>query len=248
MEKPLLYKNRKFDIRTYALTVTCNGNLQGYWYHDGYLRTTCREYNTKNPEKNRLVHLTNDAVQKRSDDYGKFESGNKLSYTEFQKYMDSVNIKCDFLKEVLPKMKQLATDTIKAVSRKMDPNKRQNSFEIFGYDFMIDEEMKPWLIEVNTNPCLELASPYLARLIPAMLENSIKIAVDPIFPPPPIPNSKKHQIPDAMDNKYELVFNERDDAAELKNLPIDDTMHGIIEEEELEDECSDDEDDNGDNQ
>lgn len=51
-----------------------------------------------------------------------------------------------------------------------------------------------------------------------------------------------------MDNKYELVFNERDDAAELKNLPIDDTMHGIIEEEELEDEGSDDEDDNGDNQ
>ena len=88
--------------------------------------------------------------------------------------MDNVNIKCDFMKEVLPKMKQLATDTIKAVSRKMDPNRRQNSFEIFGYDFMIDEEMKPWLIEVNTNPCLELSSPYLARLIPAMLENSIK--------------------------------------------------------------------------
>ena len=44
-----------------------------------------------------------------------------------------------------------------------------------------------------------------------------------------------------MDNKYELVFNERDDAAELKNLPIDDTMHGIIEEEELEDEASDEE-------
>ena len=46
-----------------------------------------------------------------------------------------------------------------------------------------------------------------------------------------------------MDNKFELVFNERDDAAELKNLPIDDTMHGIIEEEELEDEVSDEEED-----
>ena len=75
-----------------------------------------------------------------------------------------------------------------------------------------------------------------------------RIAVDPMFPPPPIPNSKKHQIPDAMDNKYELVFNERDDAAEQKNLPIDDIMHGIIEEEELEDEGSEDEDDGGDNQ
>lgn len=78
MEKPLLYKNRKFDIRCYAMTMTVNGNFQGYWYTDGYLRTCSREYNTKN-EKNRLIHLTNDAVQKKSDDYGKFESGNKVS-------------------------------------------------------------------------------------------------------------------------------------------------------------------------
>ena len=74
----------------------------------------------------------------------------------------------------------------------MDPSRRQNSFEIFGYDFMLDEDLKPWLIEVNTNPCLELSSPYLARLIPAMVENSLKIAVDPVFMPPPVPNSKKH--------------------------------------------------------
>lgn len=130
-------------------------------------------------------------------------------------------------------------DTFKAVSRKMDVNRRQCSFEIFGYDFMIDEDLKPWLIEVNTNPCLELSSPYIARIIPAMIENAIKIAVDPLFPPPPVPNSKKHQIPDAMDNKFELIFNEKDDAAELKNLPIDDNMIGIIEEEEMEEEGSD---------
>ena len=71
-------------------------------------------------------------------------------------------------------MKKLVADTFKAVSRKMDPNRRQFSWEIFGYDFMIDEDMHPWLIEVNTNPCLELTSPFIARLIPAMIENSIK--------------------------------------------------------------------------
>ena len=43
------------------------------------------------------------------------------------------------------------------------------------------------------------------------------------------------------------MFNERDDAAELKNLPIDDNMQGIIEEEELDEEGSDEDegDDNG---
>jgi len=133
------------------------------------------------------------------------------------------------------------TDTIKAVSRKLDPNRRHCTFEIFGYDFMIDEDLKPWLIEVNTNPCLELSSPLLGRLIPAMVENAVKIAIDPLFPPPPWPNSKKHTIPDCIENKFELVFNELTDAAELKNLPIDDTMNGIIEEEEMEDEGSEDE-------
>lgn len=56
-----------------------------------------------------------------------------------------------------------------------------------------------------------------------------------------MPNSKKHQLPDASDNKFELIFNERLDAAELKNLPIDDNMNGIIEEEEKEEEGSDEE-------
>jgi tubulin polyglutamylase TTLL1/tubulin monoglycylase TTLL3/8 len=35
-----------------------------------------------------MIHLTNDAVQKFADDYGKFEAGNKLSYTDFQNYLD----------------------------------------------------------------------------------------------------------------------------------------------------------------
>ena len=43
-----------------------------------------------------------------------------------------------------------------------------------------------------------------------------------------------------MDNKFELIFNEREDAGELKNLPIDDNMNGIIEEEEKEEEGTDD--------
>jgi len=64
------------------MTTTVNNNLQAYWYQDGYLRTSCKEYSMKNVT-NRLVHLTNDAIQKRCDDYGKFESGNKLSYNEW---------------------------------------------------------------------------------------------------------------------------------------------------------------------
>tara|TARA_B110000285_G_C15133337_1_gene625146 strand:+ start:3099 stop:3353 length:255 start_codon:yes stop_codon:yes gene_type:complete len=66
---------------------TVNGTLKAYLYEEGYLRTSCREYSINNLN-NKLVHLTNDAVQKRSEDYGKFEPGNKLSYNEFQGYLD----------------------------------------------------------------------------------------------------------------------------------------------------------------
>lgn len=75
--------------------------MQGYWYNEGYLRTSCKEYSIKNVT-NRMIHLTNDAVQKKSDDYGKFESGNKLSYAEFQKYLESINIKCNIVGEIVP--------------------------------------------------------------------------------------------------------------------------------------------------
>jgi len=57
---------------------------------------------------------------------------------------------------------------------------------------MIDDAFKLWLIEANTNPCLELSCPILSKIIPSMVENLfrylkfkfIRIAVDPIFPPP----------------------------------------------------------------
>lgn len=51
-------------------------------------------------------------------------------------------------------------------------------------DFMIDSSFHPWLIEINTNPCLELSCPLLSKLIPAMVDNALRISLDPIYPPP----------------------------------------------------------------
>lgn len=39
---------------------------------------------------------------------------------------------------------------------------------------MIDEDFKVFLIEVNTNPCLEQSSSLLARLIPNVVENMLR--------------------------------------------------------------------------
>jgi len=108
-----------------------NGNLKGYYYDEGYIRTSSREYNNKDLS-NKLIHLTNDFIQKKSDDYGKFESGNKISYADFQAYLDknyeSKNIYFD--RDLNPQFKKLTADCMKAVWGKIDPNKRMNTFEV----------------------------------------------------------------------------------------------------------------------
>jgi len=79
IENPLLYNGRKFDIRTYALATSINGNFKAYYYTEGYIRTSCRAYSKTNIA-DPMIHLTNDAVQKKDENYGKLESANKLSY------------------------------------------------------------------------------------------------------------------------------------------------------------------------
>ena len=63
-----------------------NGSIKGYWYNDGYIRTSCYDYHLE--DQNAYVHLTNDAIQINCDKYGKYEDGNKLSFHNFQKYLD----------------------------------------------------------------------------------------------------------------------------------------------------------------
>ena len=39
---------------------------------------------------------------------------------------------------------------------------------------MIDADFNLWLIEVNTNPCLEISCPLLGTIIPKMIENAME--------------------------------------------------------------------------
>ena len=56
-----------------------------------------------------------------------------------------------------------------------------NCFEILGFDFMMDADLNLKLIEVNTNPCLDTPCLLLQRLIPQMLDSTLKLAVDPFL-------------------------------------------------------------------
>ena len=55
---------------------------------------------------------------------------------------------------LIPKMKEIASTAMKSTWIALNRENRDKNFELFGLDFMVDEDFKPWLIEVNTNPCL----------------------------------------------------------------------------------------------
>ncbi|CAG9315373.1 unnamed protein product [Blepharisma stoltei] len=222
IERPFLINKRKFDIRCYALITCYNGVVQGYFYNEGYLRTASKGFSISNIT-NKYIHLTNDAVQKNSEDYGKYENGNKMTYSDFQRYLDKNcnDKKRNFNEEVLPVIRTMVKDTIQAVYLKLDPNHRIHTFEIFGYDFLLDEDLKPWLLEVNTNPCLELSSTHLGRIIPSMLENAFRIALDSIFQEP---NSTQKRTATGLvseiipENRFELIFHSCVDGPVLLDL------------------------------
>jgi hypothetical protein len=172
IERPLLYKKRKFDLRHYMMISCSNSIMKGYWYRHGYVRTTSSEYTLK--ANGGGIHLTNDAVQKYLPDYGRYEKANKITYEELDAFVKKQDPQFDFYKMVYPKMKQLATDAIHASALNIDPERRVGNFEVFGLDFMIDEAYNVWLIEINTNPCLETNCQVLNQIIPQFIENTLQ--------------------------------------------------------------------------
>jgi hypothetical protein len=151
IERPLLYRHRKFDIRLWAYATYKN---ELFMAKEGILRVTSDEYSLNN--ENNFVHLTNICVQKHGDNYGKHEEGNIVSFQGLQAFLEEAypDFKLSVKDHFLPRMRDIIIDTFLSARNSINPNRRKNCFEVFGYDFLIDEDFRIWLLEVNTNPYL----------------------------------------------------------------------------------------------
>jgi len=75
IEKPLLYKGRKFDLRVWAAVNHMN---EVYFYKKGYVRLSSENYDMDN--HNNYVHLTNNCLQQNGSKYGEHEEGKSLTF------------------------------------------------------------------------------------------------------------------------------------------------------------------------
>lgn len=70
----------------------------------------------------------------------------------------------------MKKIKDMIALTFNSVNNHLN-NSLNFCYELYGFDFMIDSDFQVWLIEVNTNPCLEESGSLLKKLIPRMIGN-----------------------------------------------------------------------------
>ena len=177
IEKPLLYYGRKFDIRIWVLLTQ---NLNVYMFEEGHLKCCSINYNLNSD--NTFCHLTNYSFQKYNSNFGKYEFGNEVSFLDFQKNIDTnYDKKINFKNDIIPKIKEIIKFTFESVKNKINPMQRKYTFEIFGFDFMLDCNFEPFLIEVNSNPGLEESSPLIKMLVPRMLDDALRLTVDKEF-------------------------------------------------------------------
>lgn len=83
-----------------------------------------------------------------------------------------------FRTHVMPTIKEIVSISMLSVRNSLNANDRKHCFELFGFDFFIDEQFKTWLLEINTNPCIEESSHLLEQLLPRMIDDALKLTVD----------------------------------------------------------------------
>ncbi|XP_053394051.1 tubulin polyglutamylase TTLL5-like isoform X10 [Mercenaria mercenaria] len=168
ISNPLLIDGFKFDVRLYV-AVTSYDPLQIYLFEEGLTRFATVKYEkSMRHMRNHCMHLTNYSVNKKNDEYVKNDDadvedyGNKWSLGAMLRYLRSNGKDTAAL---MMKIEDVVIKTIVSVELpiatacKMFMPFKGNCFELYGFDIMIDENMKPWVIEVNLSPSLACDSP-----------------------------------------------------------------------------------------
>jgi len=155
------------------------------FYHDGFLRVSLKTYNKNSND--RTTHLTNTHLSKKIFAQAKDGLVNGKTEAELR----------DYQMWTLPELEQYLLESGKVT----DPNwlanylrpqfqrafihsvrmsesafwKGSNVFEMFGLDFMLDDNLNLWFIECNSSPQLIGTNPMKTKFLVTMLSDLFEI-------------------------------------------------------------------------
>jgi tubulin polyglutamylase TTLL6/13 len=161
LDRPLLIDGFKFDLRIYALITSCEP-LRIYVYKEGLARFATTQYSglTNTNMAQSCMHLTNYSINKYSDHFVRDdeEAGSKRKFSSIKKWFIERNYDYDELwrqiDDIIVKTVLSAYPVISHSYRTCFPShvNHSGSFEILGFDILIDKKLKPWILEVNHSP------------------------------------------------------------------------------------------------
>lgn len=201
IDNPLLIGGKKFDLRIYVL-VTSFRPLKAYMFSKGFCRFCTLKYDPSIYELDNIyVHLTNVSVQRHNRDYNR-QHGGKLSIQNLKFYLDGTRGH-EVTEKLFDEIQWLIVHSLKAVAPVMLNDR--HCFECYGYDIIIDNVLKPWLVEVNASPSM-IATTVNDRILKDKLIDNI-IAI--LLPQNGVPDIRWNKSPsEELLGDFELLIDE----------------------------------------
>ncbi|GAB9463681.1 hypothetical protein Gpo141_00001130 [Globisporangium polare] len=173
IENPLLVGGKKFDLRMYVLVVSYRP-LQAFVYKEGFARFCNVKYSADVDDMdNPFMHLTNVAVQKNNEDYNS-NHGGKWSITNLCLWVEATRGRHAGEKLLLD-IHAVMLHSLRAVQNVIIND--QHCFECYGYDIIVDDNLKPWLVEVNASPSLTTTTHEDRNMKSRLLRDVLELAV-----------------------------------------------------------------------
>ena len=162
IQNPLLLGGLKFDLRIYVL-VTSVQPLQVYIHNYGLARFATEQY-THAPHSRVCAHLTNYAINKKNPNYtvgNGIDKGHKRSLDSLMEELASlghdVAAITQQIDEIVVKTVSAAVPRLLHVFRSCRASEGQ-CFDLLGFDILLDDSLKAWLLEVNQSPSFHTGS------------------------------------------------------------------------------------------
>lgn len=162
IERPFLITGRKFDLRIYVL-VTSIAPLRIYMYNSGLVRFATRPYDPNAPTSEKRVHLTNFALNKDDENFKRAKGDitremvedSKWSLPFFFNYLKQIEIDPEKVKRELERVSIATVIGGMTVIRNHHARivqHRQNSWELYGIDVLLDADLNAYVLEINISP------------------------------------------------------------------------------------------------
>ena len=130
------------------------------------------------PHKNKLDNIEENECEEDWEECEFEEDYSKWSLAEYRHYFKKIGKK-KIMEKIWKQIEDIVIKTILSVAddyyKEVSLNKINSLFELYGFDIMIDEKFKAWLIEVNVNPSLHCSSPLDLNLKTDLISDILNI-------------------------------------------------------------------------